>query len=139
MAVEQQPATSTTFKWVATLVVVIPIAVIAILSWQLHWHWLPNLWFNYAWPSDKGNGPEALQQTIIYAAIAVLLIPPIRKAIERFAKRHVESIKNHIVAENKAIHEKLDRHEKLQHHIILNSRSIPNEVPGIAAKHQPKQ
>ncbi len=85
-------------------------------------NWLYNLWFNYGWASDKGNGPEALQQTVIYGLIAVVLIPPIRHALERFAKRHVESIKAHAEAENKAIHDRLE-------HIIKHHPDIP-DYPG---------
>ena len=115
------PDDSTRPFWVlATLFSCGIVALIALLSWQLHWDWISNLWFNYAWSSDKGNGPEAIQQTIIYAAIAVVLIPPIRKAIERFAKRHVDSIKAHAAAEHDALHEKLD-------HIIHHSGDIPNK------------
>ena len=42
-------------------------------------HVLYILWYGYAWPSLKGNGPEALIQTIAYAAIAVAVYPPLRK------------------------------------------------------------
>lgn len=84
--------------------------------------WLHNLWFNYAWSSDKGNGPEALQQTVIYGLIAVVLIPPIRHAMERFAKRHVESIKSHVEHENAKVHAKLD-------HVIKHSKDIPDYKP----------
>ena len=44
---------------------------------------MSNLWFGYFWPSLKGNGPEALVQTVVYAAIAVLLWPFIRKEIHK--------------------------------------------------------
>lgn len=90
-------------------------------------NWLHSLWFGYGWSSDKGNGPEALQQTLLYGAIAIALVPPIR----HWAARHVESIKQHIEQENAHIHAKLN-------HVILNSKSIPNEVPGLPDKHQPK-
>ena len=71
--------------------------------------------------SARGRGPEALQQTVLYATIAVLLVPPIRHAMERFAKRHVESLKAHVEAENRAIHAKMD-------HIIKHHPDIPNEL-----------
>lgn len=63
--------------WLCVLAALV-LVVLAVLSVVLHWHWLADLWFGYAWPSDKGNGPEAIQQTILYAAAAVILIPPIR-------------------------------------------------------------
>lgn len=62
-------------------------------------HWLTYLWLNYFWPSDLGNGPEAIQQSVLYAAIAVLFIPPIRK----YFSRHIKSL-----------HDKLDEHHKAQ-------------------------
>lgn len=80
-------------------------------------NWLQNFWFNYAWASDKGNGPEALQQTVLYALIAVVLIPPIRHAVERFAKRHVESLKAH--AEN--LHAETRAHAE-ELHATLHAR-----------------
>ena len=42
-------------------------------------HVLYVLWYGYAWPSLKGNGPEALIQTIVYGALAVAIYPPLRK------------------------------------------------------------
>ena len=67
-------------------------------------HWLWVLWFGYTWPSLKGNGPEAAAQTIIYAAAAYLLLPPIRTYIDS----HVKSI-----------HAKMD-------HIIKHHPDIPD-------------
>ena len=79
---------------------------------------MSNLWFNYFWSSLKGNGPEALVQTVVYGAIAVAIWPPARKAIDRFAKRHADDLKAHVAAENAAIHEKLD-------HVIKHHPDIP--------------
>lgn len=66
-----------------------------------HWFW--NLWFSYAWPSDKGNGPEAIQQTIAYAAIAVVFVPVVRRWIKREADKihnelhaHLHHISDHL-------------------------------------------
>lgn len=75
-----------------------------------------QLWFNYFWPSLKGNGPEALVQTVVYGLIAIVFVPPIR----RWFKAHLESI-----------HAKVD-------HLILHSSEVPNEVPGLPAEHQPR-
>jgi len=94
-------------------------------------NWLHELWFSYFWPSLQGNGPEALVQTIVYGAIAVAIWPPAREAIKRFTQRHANELKAHVVAEQSHLHAKLD-------HIILNSKSIPNKVPGIPDHHQPK-
>jgi hypothetical protein len=113
------PESSRTLTWLAVLLVGVPLLIVAILSWSLHWDWASNLWFGYTWPSLKGNGPEALVQTIVYAGVAVILIPPVRKAIEKFAKRHVNAIKAHVSAEHDALHEKID-------HIIKHTAAIPN-------------
>jgi hypothetical protein len=85
-------------------------------------NWLTSLWDNTFWPSLNGNGPEALAQTLVYGLIAIALIPPIRRAIERFTKRHVDSIKAHVTAEHKLVHDKLD-------HVIKHSKDIPDYKP----------
>lgn len=70
-------------------------------------NWLHHLWFTWFWPSDLGNGPEGIQQTVLYGIIALIFVPPIR----RWFKRHIKSI-----------HDKLDhQHEEhltliAQHH-----------------------
>ena len=66
-------------------------------------NWLYTLWYGYFWPSLKGNGPEALVQTIVYGALAYLLVPVVR----RFVNGHT-----------KALHKKLD-------HIIRHHPDIP--------------
>jgi hypothetical protein len=76
------------------------------------------MWFGYFWPSLQGNGPEALVQTVVYGAVAVVVWPPARKAIERFAKRHADDLKAHVEAEQGKLHAKLD-------HIISESPDIP--------------
>jgi hypothetical protein len=63
--------------------------IVASVSYFGNWHWAYNLWFNYGWSSDKGNGPEALQQTVVYAVIAIVLVPAVRRFIKReFDKVH---------------------------------------------------
>lgn len=84
-------------------------------------HWMHVLWFTSFWPSLLGNGPEAIIQTVVYGAIAVLFIPPVR----RFVVRHVDSLKVHATALHDR--EKADRaelHRKLDH-IILHHPAIP--------------
>lgn len=51
----------------------------------VHEFW--SLWFNYFWPSLKGNGPEALVQTVAYAAVGVVLLPVFRKVLREEAER----------------------------------------------------
>jgi uncharacterized membrane protein len=74
---------------------------------------LNSIWINYFWSSDKGNGPEAIQQTVLYAAVAAILIP----AVHRFVKRELEKI-----------HNKLDSAHMKMDHIIFHSKDIP-ELP----------
>lgn len=89
-------------------------------------NWLHHLWFTYGWPSDLGNGPEAIQQTVIYALIAVIVWPPARRAVHRFADRKLDSVKAHVAAEHARAHEAdLELHRKLDH-IIRHSPHIPD-------------
>lgn len=55
-------------------------------------NFLHTLWFGYFWPSDKGNGPEAILELIILAVIGRLIWPKI--------KRHIDALHhkmNHII------------------------------------------
>ena len=98
------------------------IAILAsVITWTVHWHWLNTLWFHYGWPSDLGNGPEAIQQTIFYFIIAAIFVPVVRQ----FFKREVA-----------ALHEKLDHaHAKIDHMIYhsnippMGSVILPTESP----------
>jgi predicted lipoprotein len=91
-------------------------------------HWLYVLWFNYTWPSLKGNGPEAIVQTIVYAAAATLLIPPVRKwVVEHFKKLHARMDADKAELHNKvdtvlASHDEL--HAKLDH-LITHTKGVP--------------
>lgn len=68
---------------------------------------MSNLWFSYFWPSLKGNGPEALVQTVLYAGIAALVWPPARRWFKR---------------EYQEVHAKLD-------HVIKHHPDIPAFKP----------
>ena len=65
-------------------------------------NWLYTLYFGYLWPSLKGNGPEALAQTIIYGLAAVALYPPLRKAAKREAE-HLHAKLDHVIKHSKDI------------------------------------
>lgn len=103
----------------AALVTAIPLVMVATLSWCLHWHWLPDLYFGYTWPSLKGNGPEALAQTIVYGAVAAILVPAVRHFLAReFEKVHhkIDHVHETMVfhhEERKAAMEEL--HDHLHH------------------------
>jgi hypothetical protein len=73
-----------------------------------------TLWFGYIWPSLKGNGPEALVQTIVYAGVAVAIYPPLRD----WAKREAEKFHATEKADREHLHAKLD-------HIIKHHPDIP--------------
>ena len=67
-------------------------------------------------------GPNLVASVVQWALIAIvvaLLYPPARRAIEKFAQRHVESIKDHVSAEHAAVHAKMD-------HIIKFHPDIPD-------------
>jgi hypothetical protein len=87
------------------------------------------------WPLDNSRvGPNLTASIVQWALIAIavaLLYPPARRALERYAQRHVDSIKAHISAEQDHLHTKMD-------HIIRNSKSIPNDVPGLPAHRKVK-
>lgn len=44
-------------------------------------NWLHTLWFHYGWPSCQGNGPEAVIEILILAALGRLLWPVIKREI----------------------------------------------------------
>lgn len=76
-------------------------------------HFLHHLWFTYGWPSDRGNGPEAIQELAVGALLGAVLWPPLRRRIHR------------AMAHNTAeLHRKLD-------HIIHHHPDIPDlpELP----------
>lgn len=70
--------------------------------------WLSHQWYWYWWPSDRGNGPENIQWTLLAVIVASLLMPRVR----RFFKRHFESV-----------HAKLDHH----HEMVLQQNEAHHE------------
>lgn len=59
-------------------------------------HTLYILWFGYFKPSLYGNGPEALVQTIAYAAVAMAVWPPARRWATR-ETAHLHAKMDHII------------------------------------------
>lgn len=97
--------------WLTAVLICAPVLIVMALLITFDGGWLHNIWFNYGWSSDKGNGPEALQQTILYAGIAAILIPAVRHFLKReFDKVHhkIESEHDRIAAEHEKFHRKLD-------------------------------
>jgi TRAP-type uncharacterized transport system fused permease subunit len=121
--------------WKPTLAV---IAVIAILYYMI-FHWSRFVADFYPFDASRIS-PNLVASVVQYAVLLVaayLLYPPFKRAVDAFATKHVDSIKNHVSAEHKKLHDRLDRHTAKIDHIILNSKDIPNKVPGIEDKHQP--
>ena len=106
---------------------------LAALVYFMAFHW--SRFLADFWPLDASRiAPNVVASVVQWALIAIavaLLYPPARRAIERFAQRHVESIKEHVSAEQAHLHAKMD-------HIIVNSKAIPNVVPGVPKEKQPK-
>jgi hypothetical protein len=82
-------------------------------------HWLWSLWFGYVYPSLKGNGPEAICQTIVYGIIALIVVPPFR----RFIKHEAEKL-----------HSKLDHSIRIGEHIVKHHPDIPPLPPNNTPK-----
>lgn len=108
------------------------------LIYFMVFHW--GRFLSDFWPLDRSIvGPNLVASIVQYAFLAILLVllyPPLRKAVEKFATRHVESIKQHVTDEHKKLHDKLDIMHAKQNHIIRHS-GIPKVVPGIPDEHQP--
>jgi hypothetical protein len=104
------------------------LVALAALVYFMAFHW--DRFLADFWPIDGSRvGPNLVASVVQWALIAIavaLLYPPARRAIERFAKRHVEDIKAHVTEEHALVHEKLD-------HVIKHSKDIPDFPP----KHDP--
>lgn len=71
------------------------------------------------WPLDNSRvGPNLAAAIVQYALLLILvalLYPPFRRAVERFAQRHVADLKAHITSEHAKIHERIDHtHARLE-------------------------
>ena len=96
--------------WGLTIVIALGAAAIVVLLVLFAQRWISNLWFGYGWSSDKGNGPEGLQQTVLYAAIALLFVPVVR----RFLRREFRKVHTRIERGHDEVHEHLQHlHDQL--------------------------
>lgn len=57
--------------------------------------WLSHQWFTWWWSSDKGNGPENIQWTILALIAASFLIPAVRNFFKRLESKVDHVITNH--------------------------------------------
>ena len=71
------------------------------------WHLVDYVWIDYFWSSLKGNGPEALLKSVVYAGIAMAVYPPLRKWAQR-ETGHIHAKLAGITHSHTAIHAKLD-------------------------------
>lgn len=72
--------------------------------------WLYTLWFGYVWPSLKGNGPEAVVQTIVYGAIAMAVYPPLRK----WSRAEITKVHHKLDGHHRELLKQAERHHKAQ-------------------------
>lgn len=93
-------------------------------------HWLSNLWFNYFWASLKGNGPEAIVQTVVYGLIALVVVPPFR----RWVGDHMRSLHSKLDAHHEALLSQAEGHHEQhldlvrEHHAVVLSTLKPPPV-----------
>ncbi len=71
------------------------------------------------WPPDRSFvGPNLLAsvvQWVVIFVIVILLWPPTRRRIHRFVDRKVETLRSHIDARHRELHERLDVIEAHHH------------------------
>jgi hypothetical protein len=75
-------------------------------------HWLTSQWGMWWWSSDKGNGPEAIQEIIVVGIVTSIFVPRIRRWW---------------IAREQHMHAKIDHVLKAQAHFIHHHPDIPNE------------
>lgn len=76
------------------------------------WKEINYVWIQYFWASLKGNGPEAVVQTVAYAAIALTLVPVVRRVVRAEMKKAHAELQG-IEAEVKTIERKFGKLVKL--------------------------
>jgi hypothetical protein len=97
------------------------LALVLIVVGIIFWH---NRLGTDFWPLDRSTiGPNLVASVVQWAIIALvvyLAYPPVRRALDRWAKSHVHEA-------NVELHKKLDESIKLSRHIIHHTKAIPNE------------
>jgi hypothetical protein len=83
-----------------------------------------NFWFNYWWPSIKGNGPEDMTSLLIVGILTGIFVPRVRRWW---------------IAREQAVHAKLDHNAKMLMHVIHHSPDIPNEDHNGVSLIEPKE
>ena len=104
---EPSPDDAASSLWMLALLAgAVAVVILVILDWLLGWGtgWVSNYWFNYEWPSDKGNGPEGITELIILGTFTAIVVPPVRRWF--LAKFH------HVKAEVEKVHETVKEHHE---------------------------
>ena len=98
--------------------------------------WFAHRLLNDFWPLDHSFvGPNILASVVQWTTIAIVvsvLYPPVRHAIERFVEHHVNDLRAHVSAENRALHAKMD-------HIIKHHPDIPPFGATVVKKRVPQK
>jgi hypothetical protein len=116
------------------------VAVVGVLGaiYFVVFHW--SRFVSDFYPLDKSsvapNIVASAVQFILIAIAAYLLYPPLKRAVDAYARRHLEEIKAHVSAEHAKIHARLDVHET--HLEALRSAATPKKAPTPAKKAPPK-
>ena len=96
-------------------------------------HEVNYIWINYFWASLKGNGPEALVQTVVYGALAYSFVP----AFRRFVNNHVRSIHVKLDAQHAEKMEQAERHHA--EHLAAIRRYGEGKAPVAPAPSEPRK
>jgi hypothetical protein len=101
------------------------------------------------WPLDGGrvvpNITAGIAQVALATTFAFLFYKPASSWLRNKFHAHLglalahhrEHLKEDRAAEHAELHERHDRIEKMLHHVILNTKNVPDEVPGLKPEHQP--
>ena len=103
-------------NWKAYLAVVMLAALVYFVAFHTH------RFLHDFWPLDASAiAPNIVASMVQYALLlilAALLYPPIRRAVDRYVRRHVDELKDHVTTEHRKVHDKLN-------HIIDHHPDIP--------------
>ena len=82
-------------------------------------HWFSYQWFTYWWSSDKGNGPENIQWTVLALIAVSFLVPAVRNYFKR-----VEAKLDHIITHHPDIPEIELEFDKWEHWFVTLFKHI---------------
>lgn len=98
-------------------------------------HEVSYIWVQYFWASLKGNGPEALVQTVVYSLAAYVLVPPFRKWVNGgFKSVHAKLDQHHesVLAQAEGHHEQhMEILKKHHEDLIATVKPTPRKAPAV--------